>query len=569
MDRRQFLIYSALMGGATMIPTILVGGKNEKYSFSKNIEENSDEYNADIVIIGGGMGGCATALAACRNGLKVIMTEETKWIGGQVSQQGVPPDEHQWIETQGASLNYRIYRNRIRDYYRNNYPLTEDAKSKTNLNPGDGSVSKICHEPIVSVQVLIGMLMPYISCGKLVILLNTKAKKAETIGNNVIAITVENLILNRKIVLTGSYFVDATELGDLLPLTKTEYISGAEAKADTKELHALEKADPTNNQAFTICYAMDYVPGANLVIDKPKDYEFWKSYIPTLTPAWAPGHLLSLNYSAPNEPTVKATAHFDPERETKGFNLWKYRKIINRKNFIPGTYQSDITVVNWPQNDYMLGNIIDVSEEEFNRHVNAAKQLSLSLFYWLQTEVPREDGKQGWPGLRLRSDLMGSEDGMALYPYIRESRRIKAMFTILEEHVGKENRKLVSGDDKACQFPDSVGIGYYHLDLHPSCRNNNYIDVDSLPFQIPLGALIPQRVNNLLPACKDIGTTHMTNGCYRLHPVEWGIGEAVGYLVAFAKMKKVLPRTIYENRNLTVEFQNFIQKQGIEIRWNL
>ena len=38
---------------------------------------------------------------------------------------------------------------------------------------------------------------------------------------------------------------------------------------------------------------------------------------------------------------------------------------------------------------------------------------------------------------------------------------------------------------------------------------DNYIDISSLPFQIPLGALIPERVENLLPACKNIGTTHI------------------------------------------------------------
>ena len=52
----------------------------------------------------------------------------------------------------------------------------------------------------------------------------------------------------------------------------------------------------------------------------------------------------------------------------------------------------------------------------------------------------------------------------------------------------------------------------------------------TIPFEIPLGALLPERVENLLPACKNIGTTHITNGCYRLHPVEWNIGEAAGAL---------------------------------------
>ena len=68
----------------------------------------------------------------------------------------------------------------------------------------------------------------------------------------------------------------------------------------------------------------------------------------------------------------------------------------------------------------------------------------------------------------------------------------------------------------------------YRIDLHPSTGGDNYIDVGSCPFEIPLGALLPQRVTNLLPAGKNIGTTHITNGCYRLHPVEWNVGEVAG-----------------------------------------
>ena len=100
-----------------------------------------EEMKADIVVVGGGMGGCATALAACRNGMNVILTEETDWIGGQVSQQGVPPDEHKWIESGGATASYRMYRNKIRDFYRYHYHLTEAARNNPYLNPGNGGVN--------------------------------------------------------------------------------------------------------------------------------------------------------------------------------------------------------------------------------------------------------------------------------------------------------------------------------------------------------------------------------------------------------------------------------------------
>jgi hypothetical protein len=88
-----------------------------------------------------------------------------------------------------------------------------------------------------------------------------------------------------------------------------------------------------------------------------------------------------------------------------------------------------------------------------------------------------------------------------------------------------------------------------------------------MPFQIPLGALIPVRMDNLIPANKNIGTTHITNGCYRLHPVEWNIGESAGLLAAFAINKKVSPRALRENRVLLEEFQNMIRSQGIETHW--
>src|SRR5690606_36738784 len=217
--------------------------------------------------------------------------------------------------------------------------------------------------------------------------------------------------------------------------------------------------------------------------------------VPPLTPSWS-GKLLDLKYSKPAT-LVPAELGFHPEGHVgKTLNLWNYRRIIDKNNFEPGFYDGDITIVNWPQNDYMLGNL-DGSEEEFNFHVYRAKQLSLSLLYWLQTEAPRPEGGYGWPGLRLRGDIMGTADGMAKYPYVREARRIEAMFTVLEEHVGRENRGLVLGKKSgygAADFYDSVGIGSYHIDLHPSSRGNNYIDFPSLPFQIPLGALLPKRM---------------------------------------------------------------------------
>ena len=95
------------------------------------MDENiiTEQLNADLVIVGGGLGGVAAAIAALRNNLKVILTEETDWIGGQLTSQGVPPDEHRWIETHGATVMYREFRKGIRQYYKRFYPLSEEAKA--------------------------------------------------------------------------------------------------------------------------------------------------------------------------------------------------------------------------------------------------------------------------------------------------------------------------------------------------------------------------------------------------------------------------------------------------------
>jgi NADPH-dependent 2,4-dienoyl-CoA reductase/sulfur reductase-like enzyme len=53
-----------------------------------------DVIRTDVAIIGGGLGACAAALAAARSGRRVVLTEETHWIGGQLTNQAVPPDEH-------------------------------------------------------------------------------------------------------------------------------------------------------------------------------------------------------------------------------------------------------------------------------------------------------------------------------------------------------------------------------------------------------------------------------------------------------------------------------------------
>lgn len=522
------------------------------------------QLETEILIVGGGLGGCAAALAAAEAGCDAILTEETDWIGGQLTVQAVPPDEHGWMERFGCTATYRRFRNRVRGYYREYYPLTAEARANEFLNPGNGWVSPLCHEPRVALSVLNGMLAPHLSGARLTLLTEHEPLSVELTRDRVRSVLFLDKREGRQVTIVARFVLDATETGELLPLAQAEHVTGAEARDQTGEPSAPAQAQPDNLQAISVCLALDYRAGENHTIERPETYEFWRSFQPDLHPPW-PGPLLS--WRALNPRTLQPIHYrFDPvgEEPVAFSGLWSFRRVLDRKNFEPGAFESDITIVNWPMIDYCLGSIVDPSAEERRRHLESARQLSLSLIYWLQTEAPRPDGKPGWPGLRPRGDVTGSQDGLAKGAYIRESRRIQAEFTVSEQHVAAAQRP---GSRLAASFPDSVGIGYYRIDLHPSTGGDNFIDVEALPFQIPLGALIPVRMENLLPAAKNIGTTHITNGCYRLHPVEWNIGEAAGALAAFCLARKTSPHSVLRTNALLLDFQALLTRRGVELAW--
>ena len=523
----------------------------------------SNAHRTDVLIVGAGLGGIAAALSALNMGCDVILVEESDWIGGQLTAQAVPPDENPWIDSHqtGCTASYRALRDHIRSVYRQYYPLTPAAKDNPFLNPGMGNVSKLCHEPKVGLHVLNGLLAPYISSGKLHLFLEHRPVKADVLNDQVKCITFQSK-LDQKMQVEPRMVIDATELGDLLPLAGVEHVLGAESQDQTGEMHArTDGPDPLDQQAISWCFALDYRPGEDHTIKKPEDYDFWVQYQADFWPdkqlSWVTPDPVDLR-------PVYRPIFRDSSDAAVGDDLWHFRRALYKRHFLEGFFNSDITLVNWPQIDYWLGPLVGVSEEESRQHLRGAWQLSLSLLYWMQTAAPREDGGLGYPGLRLRGDLLGT-DGLAKTVYIRESRRIQAEFTVLESHIGVEQRGDLRGAEP---FFDTVGVGSYRIDLHPSTAERTYIDIPSWPFQIPLGALLPVRVTNLLPACKNIGTTHITNGCYRLHPVEWNIGEAAGALAAFSLNKKITPHQTREDPALLEEFQSLLTSQiGFVLAW--
>ncbi len=516
------------------------------------------ELRPDILVVGGGLGGVAATLAAARLGMRVLLTEETDWIGGQLTAQAVPPDEHPWIEGTGCTATYQRLRYAIRDYYRQNYPLLPEPRADPQLNPGHGRVSALCHEPRIALLAMYGLLAPYLSAGRVAIKARYRPVAAHVHGDRVRAITLRDA-LGVERTIEAPYILDGTELGDLLELARVEHVMGAESRSQTGEPHALPgDPDPLDQQAITACFAMDYWPEEDHTIDRPADYAFWRSYRAEF---W-PGPQLGWTFVDPGTLEVRRQAVFEPPGRE---GLWTYRRIFYQGYYPAGYFGSDISLVNWPQNDYWLGPLVGVPPQQRAAHEHAARQLSLSFLYWMQTEAPRHDGGYGYRGLGLRPDVVGTHDGIAKHVYVRESRRIRAEFTVLEQHVAVDARARIEGAEP---FPDSVGIGSYRIDLHPTTRGRTYCDLSSWPFQIPLGALIPVRVENLLPASKNLGVTHITNGCFRLHPVEWNVGEAAGALAAYCLRTGVPPRHVRHAPKHLADFQHLLGAVlGIPLVW--
>jgi hypothetical protein len=541
--------------------------------------------SCDVLVVGGGTGGVAAALAAAEGGHSVCLTEETNWIGGQMTAQGVSAlDENKHIETGGATASYLKLRSALRAYYAHHYKLSPTATGEKHFNPGGCWVSGLCVEPSVALDAIQSMLKPYQSSGLLCIFLRTKAISAARSGNRIISVLAYNFDTDTWTSFHPRYVLDATETGDVLPLAGAEYVTGAEARQETGEPDARPgDADPRDLQSFTytfvlahnpIAYARgsDAEPGHASLISKPPEYEKHRDEQP---------YSLSIDYGKGKTLTYRM---FEKAPGTPG-SFWTYRRLIASANF--AGKKAEESLINWPSNDYCGSGLLSSDADPQAQALREAKITSLGFAYWLQNEAPRDVSAvnvvaptfrsaraglkagatsnaatdRGYPDLQLVLSALGSKDGLSQFPYIRESRRIKALKTVKEQNISALDQKGA----RAGSFPDSVGIGWYPIDIH-SCSRHDF-STATRPFQVPLGALVPQGLENLLAAAKNIGTTHITNGAYRPHPVEWAIGEAAGVLADFAIDHDVTPPVIAGDNRLMEQLQVALLDRGAPIYW--
>jgi len=514
------------------------------------------EIACDVLVVGGGTGGVAAALAAVRRGRRVCLIEETDWIGGQLTAQGVSAlDEHEHIERFGGTASYYRLRSMLRDHYR---PAAGAAGRSPTFNPGDCWVTRVAFEPRVAVAAMEAMLRPFVDRGTLTVHLRHKVAAATVDGDRIVSVMAVSLEGSAPKRFLPRIVLDATELGDLLPLCGAEYRTGAETIAETGEAHAQPKEPKAHCvQSFTYTFGMERRPdGERHVIPTPERYAYFRERQPYSLRIHVHGGEI---YG--EESGWLAYKVFDTMPGTKG-GLWTYRRLVAAQQF-GGAYPADLTMFNWPGNDYRDAGLIDRSPLDVARALQDAKRASLGFLHWVQTEAPATGERRGASELKLRPDIMDTSDGLAKFPYIRESRRIRAIKTVVEREVST----AFQAGSRAQHFIDSVGIGWYPIDIHNSGPDDVGVSCRTRPFQIPLGALLPIRLTNLVAAAKNIGTTHITNGCYRLHPVEWNIGEAAGALAAFALDHDLAPRKVHADPARLGAFQASLLAEGVPLAW--
>jgi hypothetical protein len=500
--------------------------------------------HCDLAIIGAGMGGTAAALAATRQHLHVCLTEPTLWIGGQPTQQGVSAfDDNQYTDTTAGTATYLDLSRQIRAHY----AALQINPTQPITNPGGCWVGRLCFEPQVAETILEQTLHPALAAHTLTLLRHSVPVSLDRDNRTIRSVLVYDLGHNQWIRLTAPYFIDASELGDLLPLTGLPYRMGAESQSETHERNAPTQPNRRASQSFTYTFLLEDRPTPAPPLPNPPAYE---TFLPQYTMVVDYGHGKLLTYGV-----------FAARPNLPG-SFWVYRRSVEANKYKPEAFPGDRAMINWSSNDHCDANLLGDDPLLQAKALQNAKRLSAGFAWWLQNEVPRDDNTgKGYPNLALLPNAMGSPDGLSQHPYIRESRRILPLRTIVEEDLAVDFQP----NARAAHYPDSIAIGWYPIDIH-SCQRQDFVSA-SKPYQVPLGALIPRDLDNLLAASKNIGTTHITNGAYRLHPTEWAIGEAAALTIAQAIQTHTTPAQIDANPAALTHLQHTLVDQGHPIFW--
>ena len=540
--------------------------------FAENVftrPRDGSTLNCSILVAGGSTAAYSATLAALRMNVDVCLVQPLKMVGGQFTAQGLPASDDGDLLKQAVSFSTvdgeQFAISKSQRWFRQRQRLLQPVAGRFQQNPGGAWVCPMTTTPVVAAIALNEPLIPYLESGKLRLVpdsdpIEVIIAAAETSGGRqrVSGVKFRDRTTGNQFTVTAPVTLEATDFGDLLELANLPSRVGQESRLDTGEAILPEQAIPACQQSFTFNVAVEYTaPGQGRLVPKPAGYgrDFWLNPYEFTSDFW-----------------IQKDRQWSKKNFFEAFGIFRYRRVLRQAISEKAVSVGDVSVINWgtsdhPEkgqccgNDFRWGQLIGISRAERETLIARARDRAQAYIYYLQTH--------GGADLKPRGDLTWSADGIALEPYVREARRGIAVTTIRHEDVAES---FFPGQARARCFDDSVGIGQYHyLDLHgnlvPGHVSPKGKDVAALPFSLPAKSLVPMTTDGLVLSAKSLGTTHITNAAYRMHPMEWAIGEASGFLAVFAIWTGESPRRIVETVPLLRKLQGFITRNGIPIFW--
>ncbi|TWU21802.1 FAD-dependent oxidoreductase [Bythopirellula polymerisocia] len=509
----------------------------------------------DVIVIGAGTGGVAAALQAARLGASVLLVEPTDWIGGQLAAAGVtsldegyPPRER--LRERGI---YGEFWHRAVAYYRALGKSTDTCAV---------SEDHFAVEPHVAQRLLYDMIrdtreMP-LPEGKPVVLdllLRGEVTAVARDGQTVRGVTVENVAEDgsvREENVGSQIVIDATEYGDVIPLTGALYRVGVWlSDREHPPTQMVPPAQPITWTASIKQYPKG-LPEELKITEPPREYN---------------EKLISRSLS----PKGTSTSKFPWRWE----RFLKYRGMPDSSSPLSAHNGSGLTLtrshINFHPNDQPFS-VLDVEDRDKRRQAEYRARLrTLGVLYYIQNVMNIDDWSvandvgydspynrektgqliQEFPDLEPYREILYHFPVIA---YARESRRIVGTYTLS----AKEIRR--TPPFKPVRFETALAIGDYPVDVHGEAANRNLqveLDLDEEidlperwiqwgygPFQIPFGSFIPRDVDGLLPAEKNLSQSRIASGATRLQPVTMLTGQASGAIAGVACRMSLQPREV-------------------------
>jgi hypothetical protein len=492
----------------------------------------------DVVIAGAGTGGVSAANEAARLGSSVALLEESDWIGGQMSAAGVSTmDEGVGPESTPPSGIYAEFLTRIQDFYHGH------GKS---IDTCYWNMRSHCFAPSIARQILNEMIADvnsgksHTAHGHIDLYLQDRVVRVLSSGE-----TVTGVVTSQNQTFRSTVLIDATEYGDVLPLTPARYRSA----------HTIGK-DQQNScvQAITWTAVIKKypqgVPAELQMHNPPPGYDTWvEKFRRSMRSNGNP-----INRNLPVNFAIYAGYRGLPDLS----NPENYTGVDHR--------ETTRTAMNW-FNDFDVSTAI--FDREQRKPLNCqAKLKTLANLYYIQHEmgeslwsVANDEGydtayNKNNSCSEIPAEYKALENNLPQLPYVRESNRLVGEYTLTAGDIRREGNweKSIKG------FTDAIAVGNYADDLHgcnnsPSLYETELEHITDLPpgfrfgaFQVPLRSLIPEQVDGLLAAEKNISQSRLANGATRLQPITMLTGQAAGALAAISVESHVPARKVSAER---------------------